>query len=407
MKLEEVKNITQQMVAQALGQTYMEKSGLLGSISTQKLIDIGKDITESDNTVEKATKALCVLLAKREVDEGTFNPLFNDIIVDRVEWGGFIERDKIDFADIMDDPVFGITDKKDYSDIEHTYYAPKVRSKIYDEGKAIMIPISIQRETLTEAFYSWDKMNAFISKIRSKVKQTLKLAIDRYCSALVDGAIVISAKATNTAIYLLDDALADKVEGITEETTPIEALANPHFILYVAKRIAEVRDNMKVPTTAYNNGSWAVASEENNLYLLTNYVRNLKFDVKSGLFNKEDVGFGDFKSIPCWQGYKMTIGNPSDNNYSKFKFSVSSTISMAPDPTNKLGIGVGSISVSNVIGLLFDKKALGLTVFKEYTTTSYTASADFWNEFIHSVTNQILDSDYPIVAFLLDRKPTT
>lgn len=407
MKLEDVKVLTQQMVAQALGRKYMEQNDYLTTIPTSKLVDIGKDITDAENTVEKATKALCVLLAKREVDEGRFSPLFADIIVDRVEWGGFIERDKIDFADIMDSPVFNIEDKKNYSDVEHTYYAPKVQSKIYDEGKAIMIPISIQRETLTEAFYSWDKMNAFISKIRSKVQQTLKLAIDRYCNALVNGAIVVSAKATKTAVYLLDDALAEGVNGITAETTPEQALANKDFILFVAKKIAEVRDNMKVPTTAYNNGSWAVASEENTLYLLSNYTRNLKFDVKSGLFNKEDVGFGDFKTIPSWQGYKTIIGNPDDGKFSKFAFNTSSRIMMSADPTNKLGVGTSLIDLENVLGVLFDKKALGLTVFKEYTTTSYTASADFWNEFIHSLTNQILDSDYPIVAFLVDRKPTT
>lgn len=397
MKLEDVKVLTHKMVAQALGTTYMTQNGYLDYIPHDKLIDVGKAITDAENTVEKATKALCVLLAKREVDEGTFSPLFSDIIVDRVEWGGFIERDKIDFADIMDSPVFSVEDKRNYSEVEHTYFAPKVRSKIYDEGKAIMIPISIQRETLTEAFQSYDKMNAFISKIRSKVRQTLSLAIDRYCGALINGAIIVSAKATNSAIYLLDDALVDKVSGITSTTTPEDALANPNFVRYVAKRIAEVRDNMKIPTTAYNNGSWAVASNENNLYLLSSFARNLKFDVQSGLFNKDEVGFGEFKTVPAWQSNKPNGGK-------NFAFNACSKVSTSADPTNKLGIGTSAVAVGGVVGVLFDKKAIGLTVFKEYTTTSYTASADFWNEFIHSLTNQILDSDYPIVAFIVDRK---
>lgn len=397
MKIQDVKVLTHQMVAQTLGKEYMEQNGYLESIPVEKLVDVGKDITDVDNTVEKATKALCVLLAKREVDEGNFSPLFSDIIIDRVEWGGFIERDKIDYADIMDSPVFNIENQKSYADIEHKYFAPKVQSKIYNEGKAIMIPISIQRETLTEAFYSWDKMNAFISKIRSKVQQTLKLAIDRYCSALVNGAVLVSAKATNTAVYLLDEALKDKVPNISATTTPEEALANAVFIRYVAKKIAEVRDNMKVPTTAYNNGSWAVGSEDNNLYLLSNFVRNYKFDLQSNLYNKEDVAFGEFKTIPSWQSLANQNGN-------KFKFEDCSKISFTADPTNKLGIGTDAVELGNVIGLLFDKKAIGLTVFKEYTTTSYTASADFWNEFIHSLTNQILDSDYPMVAFIVGRK---
>lgn len=398
MKLETVKTIVQQMVAQTMGQNYMEQNGYLTEIPYDKLLDVGRDITDTDNTVEKATKALCVLLARREIDEGRFEPLYGDILVDRIEWGGFIERDKIDFADIMDDPVFNVTNGTSYAEIEHKYYQPKVASKIYQEGKAIMIPISIQRATLTEAFRSYDAMNSFISKIQSKVRMTLKLAIDRYSSALVNGAIAVSCKATNTAVYLLDDALAEGVEGITAETTPSQAMANKNFILFVAKKIAEVRDNMKMCTSVYNNGTWATASFENILYLLTDYTRSLKFDVKSGLFNREDVGFGDYKSIPAWQSARDSDGDNA------FSFASASAIDIAADPTNKLGIGVERVELSNVIGLLFDKKALGLTVFKEYTTTSYTASADFWNEFVHSVTNQILDSDYPIVAFVVGRK---
>lgn len=398
MKMNDVVVITRQLVAQAMGSEYMSKNGYLESIPVDKLVDVGRDIMDADNTAEKATKALCVLLAKREVDEGNFSPMFSDIIVDRIEWGGFIERDKIDFADIMEDPVFNVADKANYSQIEHTYYQPKVASKIYREGKSIMIPISIQRQTLTEAFYNYDAMNAFISKIQSKVRQTLRLAIDRYCGALVIGAIAVSTKATKTAVYLLDTALVDGVEGITAETTAKEALANPNFVLYVAKKIAEVRDNMRFTSTVYNNGQWSVASTDNNLYLLSDYARALSFDVKSGLFNKNEVAFGEFKSIPAWQAVKAS----ADGN--GFDFEVSSAISMSADSENKLGVGVEAFEVDGVIGVLFDKKAIGLTVFKEYTTTSYTASADFWNEFVHSVTNQLLDSDYPIVAFIIGRE---
>lgn len=399
MKLNDVKVLTQQMIAQSMGETYMTQHGYLEGIPADKLVDVGKDVLDTDQTTEKATKALCVLLAKREIDEGDFNPMFKDILVDRVEWGGFIERDKIDYADIMDDPVMNVTNGTDYSAIEHKYYQPKVISKIYEEGKAIMIPISISRAAMTEAFKGWDEMNSFISKIRNKVRMTLAKALDRYGAVLVESAIVVSTKATETAIYLLDDAEADGVTGITSTTTPEEAMNNKDFILYVAKRIAEVRDNMKADTTAYNNGNWSTSTSEGNslLYLLTKFTRSLKFDVKSGLFNREDVGFGDYKSIPMWQAVK-------ENNANPFTWDSASTVSFSADATNKLGIGTSAVEINNCLGVVFNKKALGMTVFKEYTTTSYTACADFWNEFVHSLTNQLLDSDYPIVAFLVDRK---
>ena len=398
MKHEDVVKLTRQMVAQSMGQAYMEENGFLEAIPVEKLVDVGRDITDADNTVEKATKALCALLAKFEVFEGEISTLFDDILVDRVEWGGFIERAKINFADIMEDPVFSVEDGVDYSEFENRYYQPKVVAKIYQEGKSIMIPISIQRATLTEAFRDYETMNSFVSKIRSKVRQTLRKAIDRYCAGLVMGAIAVSAKATRTAIYLLDDALVDGVEGITAETTPSEAMANPKFILYIAKKIAEVRDNMTIDSNVYNNGQWDTASRDNILYLLNSYTRSLKFDVKANTFNREDVGFGDYKSIPAWQAVRATEDGKG------FDFATTSKVFLSADPTNKLGIGTGAVEIPNVVGLLFDKYALGLTVFKEYTTTNYVASADFWNEYIHSLTNQILDSDFPIVAFIVDRK---
>lgn len=400
MLIKDVKTITQEIIAQIMGKEYMEQKGYLEGIPADKLVDVGKDLLDTEMNAEKYTKALCVMLAKREIYEGNFTPLFKDILIDRIEWGGFIERDKIDYADILDDPVVNLENGKSYADIEHTFYQPKVSTKIYSEGKSIMIPISIQRVMLTEAFNNWDSMNAFISKIRKKVRDTLLKAIDRYAGVLVEAAAAISVKATGTAVYLLDDALEENVEGITASTTPAEAMANKAFILFVAKKIAEIRDNMKIDTTVYNNGTWPVGSTDTLLYLLTAYTRSLKFDVKSGLFNREDVGFGGYKSIPAWQAVRGT------ENGKGFTFETSSKISFASDSNNKLGIGTEAVEIPNVIGVLFDRNAIGLTVFKEYTTSSYTACADFWNEFIHSLTNQIVDSDFPIVAFLVDRNPT-
>lgn len=197
---------------------------------------------------------------------------------------------------------------------------------------------------------------------------------------------------------MLDEAETAGVDGITSSTTAEAALENPAYVKYVAKRISEVRNNMKVPTVAYNNGNWAVGSKRNNLYLMNKYVSSLKFDVKSGLFNKEEIGFGAYKEIPMWQAIKAS-GSATES----FDWSTASTISFAADNTNKLGIGTSAVEIEDVLGFLFDYKAIGMTIFKEYLTSSYTACADFWNEFLHSLTNQIVDSDYPMVAFINGR----
>ena len=393
MKLENVSSVLQEAVAQAMGTEYMAQVGTLSPIDGAKLVDIGKAITNTTMTTEKFTKALVSILGRREIDGLTYTPLYSDIIVNRVEWGGFIERVKIDMADIMDSPMFALENKKSYADIEHTFYQPKVISKIYEEGKGIMIPISIQSEMLTEAFTSWDRMNEYLTKIRAVIRETLKIAMDRYASILVEGAIAISDKATHTSVHLLTEAIAEGI--VPEATTAEQALKKEEFLVYASRRIAQIRDNMKVRTDAYNNGNIPIQSNDNTLYLLSEFSRNLKF-AKSGIYNEQMIDFGDSKSIPMWQGIT------SSEKTEKFDFANTSVISLAADPTNKLGIGTEAVKISNVIGLLFDRKAIGITIYKEKMTSNYTASADFWNEYLHALTNQIIDSDYPMVAFILD-----
>ena len=393
MKLENVSSVVQEAVAQAMGTEYMGKVGALSPLDGAKLVDIGKAITETTMTTEKFTKALVSILGRREIDGLTYTPLYSDIIVNRVEWGGFIERVKIDMADIMDSPMFALENKKSYADIEHTFYQPKVISKIYEEGKGIMIPISIQSEMLTEAFTSWDRMNEYLTKIRAVIRETLKFAMDMYASILVEGAIAISDKATHTSVHLLTEAIAEGI--VPEATTAKQALKKEEFLVYASRRIAQVRDNMKVRSVAYNNGVIPMQSTDNTLYLLSEFSRNLKF-AKSGIYNEQMIDFGDSKSIPDWQGITST------EKTEDFDFANTSVISLAADPTNKLGIGTKAVKISNVIGLLFDRKAIGITIYKEKMTSSYTASADFWNEYLHALTNQIIDSDYPMVAFILD-----
>ena len=89
MKLEDVKVLTQQALAQSMGKDYMTQNGYLEGIPAEKLVDIGKDI-EDMGTTEKYTKALVSLMAKFECTTLGYEMMFSDIVVDRIEWGGFL-----------------------------------------------------------------------------------------------------------------------------------------------------------------------------------------------------------------------------------------------------------------------------------------------------------------------------
>ena len=195
MKLEDVKVLTQQALAQSMGKDYMTQNGYLEGIPAEKLVDIGEDI-EAMGTTEKFTKSLVSLMAKFECTALGYEMMFSDIVVDRIEWGGFVQRAKIDITDVYDDPMSAPVNKQSYAELEHTFFQPKVTAKVYEEGKDLMIPISISADILKESFRSWDALNGFLSQIRESVRETRDMVLDSWANTLVNAAIAVSCKST-------------------------------------------------------------------------------------------------------------------------------------------------------------------------------------------------------------------
>lgn len=396
MKLEDVKVLTQQALAQSMGKDYMEQKGYLEGIPAEKLIDIGRDIDEL-GTTEKFTKALVSLMAKFECTTLGYEMMFSDIVVDRIEWGGFVQRAKIDIADVYDDPMSAPVNKQSYAELEHTFFQPKVTAKVYEEGKDLMIPISISAEILKESFKSWDSLNGFLSQIRESVRETRDMVLDSWANVLVNSAIAESCKATNTEVKLKSMAIADGVAGVDAKDTPEKLLLNKDFLAYASEKIGIIRSNMKARTDVYNNKSLSVGAIQQSAYFLTPFIKARMNGLLADTYNRDERDIGNFVEIPRWQAVK---GEAADAT--SFGFSDASSISFSADATNKLGLGVDAVTLNNIIGVVFDKRALGICAFREKMTTNYTASADFWNEYLHLLINFILDTDYNIVAFSLN-----
>ena len=224
------------------------------------------------------------------------------------------------------------------------------------------------------------------------VSNTIKMVRKAYGRMAVAAGIAISDKATNTSVHLLTEA---KAAGIVEQDMTAEkALQEPNFLAYACKRISEIKDYITVESTAFNNGSVLASANEVKTYLLNEFERSVRFNLRADTYNPEDRSLGDYKTVTSWQGVASS-GN-------KFDFASLSKIMIAADADNKLGLGVDAVTVDNVIGVAFDSRAIGCCLSKTKITSNYTACADFWNEFTHILTNWIVDTNLPIVAFIVD-----
>ena len=392
MKKIDVVKITQEAVAQTMGSDYMSEKGGLKEIESFRLADIGEDVLNS-GTVDQYVKSILTQLGKMYVDSKAYAAELPSLFIDSFEWGGYLERVYFKPQDLIQDEMYNLVDGATYED--HKFYQPKASAKIFEEVKNIMTPISIVADQIKEAFQGWDQMNAFLSGIQNNVNNTLTLASEAYAHMLIQCGIAVAEKNTHHSVHLLTEAIAKKV--LATGATAAEALESPEFLRFALKRIAQVKKNMKRYTVAFNNGQIPTFTNDADakLALLTDFTTAAGFTARANTFNANELNIGDYDEVACWQAF-------ADTSKANFDYSTNSTIKIAADSTNKLGIGTEAVTITDVIGVLYDTRAMGISLTKSKVTSNYTAIADFWNEYHHKQVNYILDPNFNIVTFKLD-----
>ena len=68
----------------------------------------------------------------------------------------------------------------------------------------------------------------------------------------------------------------------------------------------------------------------------------------------------------------------------------------------KLSTEDKTLKASNIVGVLFDKYACGITQFNRRTTSEYTASSEFFTNYNKQDANYFVDVEENAVVFCLD-----
>lgn len=395
MVREDIVNLVKSATAQAMGSDYMSNVGELTGLDAQKLVSIGKDVIDA-GSVDGFVKCCATQMLKFDVDSKEFEIGMPPILIDRINWLGYIQCVDFDVVDVYSDPMRNLVDGRDYSDVEHKFYKPKANSKIFDEVKTFMCPISMGVSEFEDACRSWADMDKFLTGIRVSVRNTIKIQLKAMADILCGTGAIISIKKTNTAIHLMTEAAALGI--ISNATDVAAALKNTAFLKFCMERMAEIKDNMKIATKVYNNHNSLKLTDENDYrFMLHNQIaRKFKYSVLADTYNADLIGIGKHSTFSSWQAIKDAT------NTTAFNYNTTTSIKFNADESAILGLGTEAINESNIIGLMFHAKAIGMSMYNEKTTVSNTHSADFWTQYTHELVMCNINENFPIVAFVLD-----
>lgn len=418
-------DVTKAAIAQLIGKGYLDKDYTLDALDDTAIVELGEklNITEDgDFSVNSAAdivyKSLLSQLGKIVIDTRSYTASLPKLFVDPVNWGLFTEMVMIDISDVMIDEMWnpngyipwgtmsddatpvdlGKAEGARIAAIEYGFYRPKVQAKLYKKAHACMVALTTMYDQLFTAFKGVSELNSFLAGLYNSVENTLQLKAEIYAKMTVSVGIAKSF-ANGNAIDLREVAIA---EGVTDAATADAAtlIKDQKFQRIMLETISNTKDYIQDYTAYYNNGDMATFASDPRTILLSQAAKAAKFGVRANTYNENLLGIGDFDTVTMWQAAK------SSSSDTAYNFASASSI----DLTKTAAVEIGLLSdlsekthwaQSGIIGVTYDRLAMGITVDKRKVTTNYAASRDTSNSFYHALINYVVNDSYPIVTYYI------
>lgn len=349
------------------------------------VVDIGKEVVDAgavDNYVRKLVNHIGkVIFVNRAYAGGV-----PSVLMDAWEFGSVLEKISTELPEASENESWKLEAGKSYD--QDVFYQPKVEAKFFNSRVTFEIPMSFTEKQIKESFSSAEQLNGFISMLVQSIENSMTVKLDALVMRTINNmtAETINGKKAPTAVNLLE--LFTAATGKTVKAS--EALTDPAFLRFAATQIGLTADRMSKISTLFNAGGKERFTPSDKLHavMLSDFSRAFGAWLSADLQNAEKVSLPSHESVPYWQG--------SGTGYS---FADVSSVNV------KTASGA-TVSQSGIIGVLFDRDAVGVTNLDRRVTTNYNAKAEFYTNFYKFDAGYYNDLNENFVVFYIADAPS-
>jgi len=370
MNTNQIYTIVNSAVDQAIGD-----SGIT-AIDTQSLISLGNVVLDSSTNTEAFLNTLAQRIGRTIYRFRDYNNKFKDMLVSDMEWGAILQKIRVEMPVAESDEMYGLTDGVA---VDHYVVAkPKAHQKLFVTRTPYQFKITIQRETLKEAFLSAEAMGSFIALVFGEVRNAIELSLESLGRLTLAAAISEAGQTTQT-INLVTDYNTDTGSTLTAAT----ALYNADFLRYAIFRINNIVDMIQDMSVLYCDGILPTFTNKENMKIrvLSAFQRRLETVVEYAAFHDQFTAIdGAYSTINYWQAEQtpssIDIKKPSDGS---------------------------AFSASNIIAVVHDRDAFGIYQIDETVlTTPINAAGAYYNQYWHEKQGRFVDTSENLVVFTLN-----
>lgn len=381
MDIKQIYDITNSVTQEVIGDTAVVQEDL------SNIVDVGTAVFNA-SAFDAYVRSLVNHIGKVVFVNRPYRGSAPSVLMDSWEYGSVVEKIHSEMPEATENESWELVDGASYD--PHVFHQPKAVAKFFNKMTTFEIDRSITERQVKQSFSSATQLNAFISMLFNEVEKALTVRTDALIMRTINNMIAetvydafaggaITGAGNSRAVNLLARYNTQFGTNLNAQ----QAILTPEFIRYAAYQIALYTDRMTRMSTMFNVGKKQrfTPKDLQHIVMLSEFASAADVYLQSDTFHDEYTKLVNAERIPFWQG--------SGTDY---EFSSTGLINVQTASGN-------AQQVSGVLGVIFDRDALGVMQENSRVTTQYNAKAEFTNYFYKKDARYFNDLDENFVVF--------
>lgn len=397
LTFEQVATVLTSIVQQASNQA------VLTPTDTASFVSVAQIALRADR--DAVMNAISNVLARTIFSIRPYSAKMTGLEMDTFRWGGFMRKLSIADTDWQDDPAYAwpatydATESPATGDGEAidpwTIKKPNILQTNFYGASVYFDEMTIFEDQIETAFSGPEQLGSFLTLLMTNLSNRLEMSNEALRRGLVCNAIG-AIKAENNAernIHLLTE-----YNGLTGESHTINDIYSPDvfpaFTKWMYARVAEITDLFTANSTMFQT---VISNkpilrhtplEFQRVYMYSPFMRQMEARVLADTYHDGFIRYADVESLPYWQSIKTK-----------------DTVKVTPVYTGTDGAVVtgSATTVENVVGLIFDRDAMGMTILdRRVLSTPVNTKGLYRNLHVHAKQRVAFDSTEKVALLTLD-----
>lgn len=360
MEVKQIYTLVNDITSEITGKTDIVKEDLSNTV------DVGTELFSASD-VDNYVKSLVNRIGKTIFVNRKYSGKVPSVVMDSWEFGSVLQKISADIPQATENESWELENNTSYD--PNIFYKPTVSTKFFNSKVTFEVPLSFTEKQVKESFNSASELNAFISMLYNAVEKSMTVKIDSLVMRTINNMIANTYDGDSTGVRAVNLLTAyNTAMGLTgsDVLTASKAITNKDFLRFASMQIALYADRLGTMSTLFNGGGKERFTPKDMLHivLLSDFAEGAKIYLESDTFNKELVKLPTAETVPYWQG--------SGKSYA-FADVSKINVQIASGNTKK------DVTLSGILGVMFDRDALGVCNLDRRVTTNYNPKAEFFS----------------------------